>query len=251
MKKVLEQLLIDLTNLDNLIQFELYDENGNLVQEFVNVFADNFHFPRLIRDFFLELDYEIFQLSEGQKKIFGRALLTTIKQHFHYQKQFFFNVPSEEVESLFYLDFDSYTFDFNLAYEFEQRNKEAAQKATQYLKEIQQRIIDVCGTFDNTPEPEIELKVEPLTPLPKQLNWKGTPAQFGFIINELIGKGYLERPTSSFNKDAQFYLSIFDIKTTNGKTTIGNLANEINENKNSFSGANAAKFSIPNKDKLN
>ncbi len=79
----------------------------------------------------------------------------------------------------------------------------------------------------------------------KKLKWSGTPAQFGFIINELIGKGYLEKPTGSYNKDAEFYLSIFNIETTPG-----NLSNEVNLNKNSFSANNAGKFTIPFKDKL-
>lgn len=252
MKKVLEQLLTDLTNLDNLIEFEINDENGHLLQEYVNVFADNFNFPRLIEDFFLELYYELINSTEGQKKMYGRALLTTISQYFHYEKRFFFTPASDEVESNFYLDFETNYdyFEANLPYQFVQRRNEAALMATMYIKEIQRRIVEVCGTFENTNEPGIEIKVEPIQPLPKKLKWLGTPAQFGHLIIELIGKGYLDKPTISFNKDAEFYLSIFDIKTKNGKTTIGNMANEINENKNSLSATNVVKFKIFHKDKL-
>lgn len=94
-------------------------------------------------------------------------------------------------------------------------------------------------------EPEIEKEIDNGKPLPKKLKWTGTPAQFGFIINELIGKGYIEKPTGSYNKDAEFYFSIMDIDTTPG-----NLSNEVNINKNSFSANNAGKFKIPSKDKL-
>lgn len=98
---------------------------------------------------------------------------------------------------------------------------------------------------ENLKKLEIEKEIDNGKPLPKKLKWTGTPAQFGFIINELIGKGYIEKPTGSYNKDAEFYFSIMDIDTTPG-----NLANEVNLNKNSFSANNARKFKIPSKDKL-
>ena len=78
-----------------------------------------------------------------------------------------------------------------------------------------------------------------------KLKWLGTVSQFGFIINELIGKGYIEKPTSSFPKDAKVYLSHFDINTT-----VGSLIKEINENSNSIAGSNAGKLSLPPINKL-
>lgn len=78
-----------------------------------------------------------------------------------------------------------------------------------------------------------------------KLKWLGTVSQFGFIINELIGKGYIEKPTSSFPKDAKVYLSHFDINTTEGS-----LIKEINENSNSIAGSNAGKLSLPPINKL-
>jgi hypothetical protein len=78
-----------------------------------------------------------------------------------------------------------------------------------------------------------------------KLVWRGTPAQFGFIIIELIGNGYLEKPTGSYKKDAAIYLNIFEIDTTKGT-----LEKEINCNSNSLSTENARHLNLPHKDKL-
>lgn len=78
----------------------------------------------------------------------------------------------------------------------------------------------------------------------QKLKWLGTPAQFGFIMQELIGKGYLERPTASHAKDAAFYLSIFDIETTPGT-----LAKELSPS-SSLSADNARHLSISHINKL-
>lgn len=86
--------------------------------------------------------------------------------------------------------------------------------------------------------------------LKKKLEWKGTPAQFGFFIIELIGKGYLEKPTGSYKKDAKLYLDFFDIKADDTPTTEGTIAKEISSTTNSISSSNAQKFKLPNIDKL-
>ena len=78
-----------------------------------------------------------------------------------------------------------------------------------------------------------------------KLKWNGTPSQFGFILQELIGKGWIERPTNSHKKDAEFIMQLFEINTT-----IGNLENEINPNKNSLTSNNSMMFKIPNINKL-
>ena len=79
----------------------------------------------------------------------------------------------------------------------------------------------------------------------QKLEWLGTPAQFGFIIQELIGKGYIARPTSSFARDAIILLSHFNIETTPGT-----LAKEINSVSSSLSTDNARLLSIPHINKL-
>lgn len=84
----------------------------------------------------------------------------------------------------------------------------------------------------------------------KKLVWKGTPAQFGFIIIELIGKGYLERPTGSFSRDAEFFLSLFDIRVKGNPTTTGTIAKELNDKENSLSPKNASLLKLPDIKKL-
>ena len=80
-----------------------------------------------------------------------------------------------------------------------------------------------------------------------KLIWLGKPAQFGYIIQELIDKGYLKRPTSSFKKDADIYLQLFEVDTT-----ASSLAKEISSwiGQNSLSSGNRKKFNIPHTDKL-
>ena len=58
-----------------------------------------------------------------------------------------------------------------------------------------------------------------------KIKWKGKPSQFGHLIIELIGKGWIELPTKSYNKSAEFLMNLFDINTTKG-----NLSKEINPN---------------------
>ncbi|MBL7705295.1 MAG: hypothetical protein JNM21_07060 [Taibaiella sp.] len=74
-----------------------------------------------------------------------------------------------------------------------------------------------------------------------KLKWLGTPSQFGYIIQELIGKGFIEKPTRSYKKDAEVYLSIFDIDTKQST-----LEKEIStsENQNSLSEENREKIKI-------
>lgn len=84
----------------------------------------------------------------------------------------------------------------------------------------------------------------------KKLVWKGTPAQFGHFIIELIGKGYLEKPTGSYQKDAKFYLDIFDIKVNEKQTTVGSIEKEISHKTNSLSSNNVTMIKIPQIDKL-
>jgi len=79
----------------------------------------------------------------------------------------------------------------------------------------------------------------------KKLEWIGTPSQFGFIIDLLIQGGYLEKPTTSFAKDANFYLQHFDINTTPGTLSI-----EVSEKTNHLSTENRKRIIIPHKDKL-
>lgn len=62
-----------------------------------------------------------------------------------------------------------------------------------------------------------------------RIKWKGKPSQFGFFVLELIGKGWIELPTKSHNKSAEFLLKLFDVDTSKG-----NLSKEINIDRNSL-----------------
>jgi hypothetical protein len=73
-----------------------------------------------------------------------------------------------------------------------------------------------------------------------KVKWNGTPSQFGFIINELIGKGYMIKPTGSFERDAEFWMSVFDINTT-----LGTLAKELSSNTNSLSSDDGRELILP------
>lgn len=83
----------------------------------------------------------------------------------------------------------------------------------------------------------------------EKLNWIGSPSQFGFIINELIDKGFIESPktngTESIAKLSRTCFNLFNINTS-----LGNLANELNPHKNSLSETNRKFFKIPNQSDL-
>ncbi|RYE56580.1 MAG: hypothetical protein EOP48_07675 [Sphingobacteriales bacterium] len=79
----------------------------------------------------------------------------------------------------------------------------------------------------------------------QKIKWKGTPAQFGFIIDLLIQGGYIERPTGTYAKDATFWLDRFDIDTT-----YETLKKELSEKTNSLARVNRNKIKIPELDKL-
>lgn len=252
MKEKLLKLIEDLTTIDNLIEYRVNDFIvDDEYWEDKSIEYDNPKskwFEKEINDFFSELYFEIAAYTKEQRRVYGKGLLFLFEKHFLYQKNYFFKC-SDELEQDFYINFEDVPYNPN---EFNERKKEAIQRSVKYIYNIKERIEELCELspennkeLENREETEIKKEIEKNKPLLKRLKWIGTPAQFGFMINELIGKGYIERPTGSFNKDAEFYLSLFDINTT-----VGNLANEVNENKNSLTGTNAAKFTIPHKDKL-
>lgn len=88
-------------------------------------------------------------------------------------------------------------------------------------------------------------EAEPTNNQLKKLKWTGTPSQFGFIIDLLIQGGYIKKPTTSFAKDANIYLSLFDIDTT-----VATLTKEVSENTNNLEATNRIKFKIPLKSDL-
>jgi len=58
----------------------------------------------------------------------------------------------------------------------------------------------------NEIENNVNLKID------KKLKWKGTPAQFCYIIDLLINKGYLEQPTPKGERSGKILLSHFEFE---------------------------------------
>lgn len=90
--------------------------------------------------------------------------------------------------------------------------------------------------------------LEIITPTPKienKLKWLGTPAQFGYIINELVEKGFIECPTThaspSISKLSRVCLEVFDLSSTPQ-----NIEKELNPEKNTLSEIKRKHFKIPN-----
>jgi hypothetical protein len=119
---------------------------------------------------------------------------------------------------------------------------ESVKRLEKYIETVRKENVnngELIAGFKNEPLPET------IQTSNQKLKWIGTPSQFGFIIDLLIQGGYLERPKSSFTKDANFYLQHFDINTTPGT-----LAIEISEQTNHLSIENRKRIIIPHKDKL-
>ncbi|QJB41726.1 hypothetical protein HF324_29330 [Chitinophaga oryzae] len=107
--------------------------------------------------------------------------------------------------------------------------------AAQILRELTNKLTELKEL------PANQITTDP----PVKIKWKGSPALLGCIIEELISKGYMERPTSSYLKDAAVYLQIFDIDTTPAT-----LAKELSDRTNSLCAENKLKFSLPKKEHL-
>jgi len=105
-----------------------------------------------------------------------------------------------------------------------------------------------------TIETWIDAKIKELEPNDKdrattghqdKIKWKGTPSQFGYLVAQLIEKGFIDPPL--FNGDINFSelsrrcYQYFDIDTT-----LGNLTKEMNPSKCTLSDTKRAKFTIPN-----
>jgi len=103
----------------------------------------------------------------------------------------------------------------------------------------------------------IELEIEKLkemekltsgaeVPTSKKIEWKGSPALFGYLFTELIKKGYIEpelhNGEMSYQGTAKLFFNHFNVNNT----TFENLKNEMNPGKCKLSDTKRAKFTIPN-----
>jgi hypothetical protein len=99
--------------------------------------------------------------------------------------------------------------------------------------------------YPNNNNTQNAVLLEPEPPIEK-LKWLGTTAQFGFIINELATKGFIEFPQThkelSISKLAKLCLNSFNIDTTKGT-----LENALNPEKPQYLPETKCKsFAIPN-----
>ena len=91
---------------------------------------------------------------------------------------------------------------------------------------------------DNLPDNE-ELIIN------QKIKWNGGPSDFGFLINQLIANGWIDKPYKSYNNNAKFFLNLFDIDTT-----VGTLAKELSEKSYSLSPDNEKMIRISHIDKM-
>lgn len=90
----------------------------------------------------------------------------------------------------------------------------------------------------------------------ERIHWNGSPALFGYIILELVDKGYIEPPKYggewSYAKLAKLCFQYFEIKNKKGElTTIGNLTKEMQDlEKNTLSPFKREKIKIPDLSEL-
>jgi len=90
-------------------------------------------------------------------------------------------------------------------------------------------------------------------PTLKKIEWKGSPALFGYLFTELIDKGYIEYEKHgterSYQGTAKLFFNHFNVYNKKGElTTLQNLEKEFNpaSAKQTLSDTKRAKFTIPN-----
>jgi hypothetical protein len=79
--------------------------------------------------------------------------------------------------------------------------------------------------FTNEPMSAIENILELYKPKPEKLQWKGSPAEFGFLFMQLFENGWVTKPTKSYAKDGEILLNYFELETT-----VATLEKELNPN---------------------
>jgi len=84
----------------------------------------------------------------------------------------------------------------------------------------------------------------------KKLKWKGTPAQFCYIIDLLINKGYLEQPTPKGERSGKVLLSHFEFENDN--PTFQSLGRNLHKNFDSIKSIEHRKLfqKIPHRNEL-
>jgi hypothetical protein len=77
----------------------------------------------------------------------------------------------------------------------------------------------------------------------EKMMWKGSVSQFGYIIGELVDKGFIEMPVNeNYSRFADLCLELFEFKKG---TTPQTLAKALNPNSNQLAESNRKYFQIP------
>lgn len=117
------------------------------------------------------------------------------------------------------------------------------------IQSLKSQIIKIQNVYFEIPETQTGFDEDEKEEIGKIINdkleWNGSPAVFGFLINQLINNGWINKPTKHYKKDADYYLNLFNIKTTPGT-----LAKEINPKAYSLSKDHEKMFRIPHIDKI-
>lgn len=83
-------------------------------------------------------------------------------------------------------------------------------------------------------------------PTLKKIEWKGSPASFGYLFLELVKNGFIEPPLRNgepnFTGLAKLCFQYFNVKNTD----LEYLTKQLNPNSNLLSDTKRAKFTIPN-----
>lgn len=227
--KIINEGCIETLNLVHLISIDMgefiEDEkqlNHSSIEDFINEKSQHikkYKFNRIVRNNVELAKIDISKMSEDlieiicdylEKKEFSMAIKTIIETNF--------------LRYNLYLEYKIFNEDLNFI------------RAIGLLNSI-------CGSI------ETKNVISAVVPNENKLKWSGTPAQFGYIINELVEKGFIECPTThsspSISKLAKVCFEIFDLSSTPQ-----NIEKELNPEKNTLSVIKRKYFNIPNVSEL-
>ncbi len=225
---------IDRTNNTQIINWikEQYNVISNLIQ-YIN---DNF-LKKLYNE---RLNYKLNLTNEYQRDLLVRLYNNSVNSSIVRVHNYLLEVLDLRYANLESIDLLGTDLPVNGILEKEHWN--SIHSDYEWINFLIRNYIEVFPCETDNKETETTSAIKPVQ---KKIKWLGSPSQFGFIIDALVIGGYIERPTSSFKKDAEFYLNIFDLDTT-----IGTLEKELNFKGNSITPDNRKQFKIIKKDQL-
>jgi len=89
---------------------------------------------------------------------------------------------------------------------------------------------------------EAELEKKSKLPQGNKINWKGSPALFGYIFMEFVKNGFIDPPLRSGEMNYAGFAKLCFTHFNVNNTPLENLIKEINPKKNTLSDTKRAKF---------